>query len=146
MFVSGDERSVRRGRRVAPRTPVCRPCLIWDSETPDLTMQGVVLDLNPHGMMVRTLHTFPLGSEVFVQLMRDDEFRVPLSGAIELKVMRHESAVAGFVDLGLKRILKKIQRNPLGKVIIPKRRPITKSSPGTRMHLADDIDTRRTRR
>jgi hypothetical protein len=146
MFVSGDERSVRRGRRVAPRTPVCRPCLIWDQETPEIQIQGVVLDLNPHGMMVRSLHVFPLETEVLVQLMRDDEFKVPLSGTIELKVMRHESAVAGFVDHGLKRILRKIQRSPLGKVVIPRRKPVVKSNQGTRMHLADDIDTRRTRR
>jgi hypothetical protein len=31
-------------------------------------------------------------------------------------------------------------------VVIPRRKPAMKSNQGTRMHLADDIDTRRTRR
>ena len=55
LVVSNDQRSFWRGRRRAPRTPVCRPCLVWTGEGTKTSRKGVVLNLTPHGLLVRML-------------------------------------------------------------------------------------------
>jgi len=143
MVVSSDATAVRRGRRKAPRTEVCRPCLVWLPDNPDQTMQGVVMDLNPHGMRLRTLDALASGTAIVVQLMRDDEFQIPLSPPINLQVMRVEQGPDGLMDHGLKIQHAKINAAPsVPASRIP--RPAARPQRQTRMHTADQR-TRRNR-
>lgn len=146
MFVTEDERSLQKGRRVAPRTQVCRPCLVWTRDAPEEKRQAVALDLNAYGMLVRTVDPLPLGARVHVQLMRDEFFQTPLSGPLELEVVRVEEAMGGFADLGLKHLLKKLAKDTPAKSAQLARPARPRPPKATRMHLADEIETRRTRR
>lgn len=110
MVLSPDSRSFRRGRRIAPRTEVCRPCLLWQAEHPEERKPAVALDLNAHGMRVRSLEAIPMGAEVLVQLMRDEDFRIPLSYPLRLRVVRLSQAVGGFYDLGMRLLRPRIPR------------------------------------
>lgn len=138
MVVSGDSRSMRKGRRAAPRTEVCRPCLVWPAEADPAAVektQGVVLDLNPHGMRIRALDPYPAGTVLAVQMMRDEEYQIPLSAAIEVRVIRVTEA-DGFHDHGVRLVLKRIRR--VGEVRLQRPaqpRPVRRL--GTRMHTVD---------
>lgn len=136
MVWSEDQKSLHRGRRVAPRTEVCRPCLVWLQVAPDLKLQGVVLDLNPHGLRVRLIERIPPGTPIVVQMMRDDEFKIPLSRPIEAKVVRIVPGYGGLVDHGVRVELKPIKRaeeaRPVASV-----RPRTVRRTRPRMHTLD---------
>jgi len=141
MVVSQDSRSMRKGRRVAPRTEVCRACLIWPGDAAggdgerDEGLRGVVLDLNPHGMRIRSLESFAFGDQLVVQLMRDEEYLVPLSTPLLVRIIRVSEA-DGFYDYGVKLVVKRI-RKPAevrpAKPVLP--RPTRRM--GTRMYTAD---------
>lgn len=135
MVVSTDNRSMRKGRRVAPRTEVCRPCLLWDDTEGTDKVQGVVLDLNPHGMRIRSLDPFPEESVIQIQMMRDEEFSIPLSDPITVRVIRVDEE-EGFFDLGVRLVLKRIRR--VGELRLPKL-PVARPTRrlGTRMYTAD---------
>ena len=115
MFFTQDERSLRRGKRVAKRTETCRPCVVtiqgegWNTE-------GVVLDANPLGMLVRSLEPIPTGAAIAIQLMRDEGFQVPFSAPIPGEVVRQEAAGGGFYDHGVR--LQRERRS------VEKRRPL----------------------
>ncbi len=100
MVISSDNRSMQRGRRGAVRTEVCRPCLVWLIDYPEEKFEGVVLDLNPRGLRVRMLDEFPEGTRLMVQLMRDEEFQVPLSQPLRVIVVRTQGSPDGFFDHG----------------------------------------------
>ncbi len=136
MYMTADNRSLHRGRRVAPRTEVLRPCLMWREEQPGEQFQGVVLDLNPYGLRVRMIDSIPEGESVVLQMMRDDEFRVPLSPPIRGHVMRSESSSGGFVDHGIKVQLSKIKR--VSEQVPRRITPVTfRGRTAPRMHTAD---------
>lgn len=135
MIWSPELKSLRRGRRNAPRTEVCRPCLVWGKRDPDTKLQGVVLDLNPHGMRVRLLDTLDVGDVVVIQMMRDEEFNVPLSQQIEARVVRTQPGFGGLVDHGVQVILRPIHRPASRPVTIRRLRP--RRTPRTRMHTLD---------
>lgn len=100
MVISPDNRSMQRGRRRVSRTEVCRPCLVWVPESPEAPYEGVVLDLNPRGMRIRMLTAFEAGTRLKVQLMRDENFQVPLSQPLTINVVRVHESPDGFVDHG----------------------------------------------
>jgi hypothetical protein len=110
MFFSPDSRSLRRGKRVARRTVTCRPCILWPVDLPEIRMQGVVLDINPYGMLVRMLEPVPVGTRLQIQLMRDDQFQEPLSVPVEGKVVRHAAAEGVFTDHGIRVEQKEVRR------------------------------------
>ncbi|MBI2422079.1 MAG: hypothetical protein HYV27_04545 [Candidatus Hydrogenedentes bacterium] len=146
LVLSSDSRSLRRGRRCAPRTEVCRPCLLWLASDDTVKLQGVVLDLNPYGLRVRSFAEFEEGVEILVQMMRDEEFTIPLSPAIRTSLVRRSEQAEGFVDLGLKIELERIRR---GNGYKPKviTRPAPMRSGISRMHTVDvTIDDRGIRR
>lgn len=111
MFFSNDRRSLRRGKRVSKRTETCRPCLVWLKEDPTLQYLGVVLDVNPYGMRIRMMDLLPSNSQVIVQMMRDEEFRVPLARPIEATVVRHQDDAEGMVDHGVRIIRKQLRQS-----------------------------------
>lgn len=101
LLASGAHFSLRKGKRATSRTQVCRPCLIWLVGSSQ-RHQGVVLDLNPRGMKIRALWPFSTGAAIVVQMMRDEEFQVPLSPPIEATVLRAAQVSGGFFDHGIK--------------------------------------------
>ena len=135
MVVSTDNKSMRKGRRVAPRTEVCRPCLLWTEETEAEKTQGVVMDLNPHGMRIRAIDSYPAGTVLTVQMMRDEDFQIPLSTPITVRVIR-VTEDDGFFDHGVRLVLKRIQRVSEVRMMRPLApRPVRRL--GTRMNIAD---------
>lgn len=136
MVTAGEGRSLHRGQRKAPRTKVCRPCILWSEESPEIRVQGVLLDLNPYGMRIRCLQPLEAGTRLSLQMMRDDSFRDPLSPPINVEVMRTEPSRNGFVDHGVRTILKRIQPMVMSRVepIAPSR---AGNAPFHRMHTVD---------
>lgn len=134
MVISPDNRSMQRGRRRANRTEVCRPCLVWVPEAPEAPWEGVVLDLNPRGMLIRMLTLFEEGTPLIVQLMRDENFQVPLSQPLTIKVVRVNESPDGFVDHGTVLEVAKIKK--AGTV-----RPVRTTRPNVNLSAANRMFT-----
>jgi hypothetical protein len=135
MFFSADERSLRRGRRIARRTPTCRACLVWPADAPDMRLQGVVMDINPFGMLIRLLEPLPMDTEACIQLMRDEDFENPLAKPLEGAVVRSIPTSDGFTDIGVRIKLREIPRAESRPIRIERRRPLVTRR--TRMHTID---------
>lgn len=136
MFFSNDELSLLRGMRSAARTEVCRPCLVAERGPSPKAVKGVILDMNPHGMLVRMLKHIPVGSRVVVQMMRDDGFRRTFSVPRDGTIVRTMSADDGFADHGVKLINERIRKASERPIIIERAGPRPKSAPA-RMHTID---------
>lgn len=147
MFFSNDEKSLIRGSRVAPRTATCRPCVLSSSEQPGIEIHGVILDINPHGMLIRLMETIPVGQHIEVQMMRDDKFQRKLSTPHKGEIRRIEGTVDGFFDHGIKLEPEEIRKASERPVHIPKR-PIPSKRPAhpSRMQTLDiTLDSKRRR-
>lgn len=136
MFLSTDRKSLYRGKRTTPRTEVCRPCLVWLENAPDNKYPGVVLDMNPYGMLIRTIISLSKGQEIVVQLMRDDQYSQPLAQPRNCKVVRKVGGHGEFTDHGVKIIQKNIKR-PESKPYVPERVQRSRRSVRSRMHTID---------
>ncbi len=144
MVLSQDASALRRGRRTAPRTQVLRPALLWATENPDAPLQCVVLDLNPHGMKLRSLEQLPEGSRAVVQLMRDEAFTMPLSQPLNVEVVRVMEVVAGFHDHGVRVVQTPIKKSSSQPAVnIP--RPVAPRRGPARMHTVELRNPNRTR-
>ena len=119
MFFSNDERSLIRGSRVAPRTETCRPCVVSSEHHPDVEIPGVILDINPHGMLIRIMETITVGDHVVIQMMRDDKFQRKLSTPHKGEIRRVQSTVDGFYDHGIQLEPEEIQKADSRPVHIP---------------------------
>lgn len=109
MFFTNDMRSLRRGKRVAQRTSTCRPCLVWPERAATTVYHGVVMDMSPFGFRIRMMDELPIGLRIEVQLMRDEDFTVPLAAPILAEVVREVPSEEGFLDYGVRRIVEKIK-------------------------------------
>ena len=147
MFFTKDMKALRRGKRVARRTGTCRPCLVWLTNTSPLSYHAVVMDISPYGMRVRMMDVLPLNSRVEIQLMRDDDFLIPLSNPVSMEVVREIMREEGVVDYGLQRVLEQIKPSPKMRPL-----PITSSQRKVvkrqRLYAFDDLvrDWENTRR
>jgi hypothetical protein len=145
MIWSENQRSLVRGRRRAPRTDVCRPCLIWRKDRPEVKFEGVALDLNRYGLRIRMFDDLPAGVEILVQLMRDDEFQMPLGTPIQGKVVRADSIDSGLADHGVEVLAPEYRRRESKPVQL--KRPELQQQRTGRMHTVDitigDRDIRR---
>jgi hypothetical protein len=137
MMMSGDSRSLRRGKRRAPRTETCRPCLVWPKDVPDMMFQGVITNVTPYGMCIRMLDSLPQGTLVMVQLMRDEEFRYPLSAPVEGMIVRNAEEEVGFMDHGVQLLRKALERPPNRPTVLPAKHATTSRNARTRMHTID---------
>lgn len=148
MFFSSDMRSLRRGKRVTARTSTCRPCLVWPKDLPAQRYEGVVMNMNAYGMLIRMLEQLPKGTDVMIQLMRDDDLQEPLAAPIEGTVARSSPQTGPFADHGIKLVQQTIRRAESRPVHLPQRRPMPIHRP--RMHTIDitvgDMGARRTER
>ena len=136
MFFSPDSLSLRRGRRIAKRTPTSRPCVIWPSDSREMEVQGLVLDINPYGMLVRIDEPFAVGTVVRIQLMRDDGRKEALSTPVEGRVIRHVKQHGSQVDHGIK-VEQKEQPREAAPAVRVNARPQSNTSNRTRMHTID---------
>lgn len=136
MFFSDDMKSLRRGRRVAQRTPVCRPCMVWRKDAPEDKFQGVVMDVSPYGMLVRMLECFEAGTRLSVQMMRDDTFTEALAAPHEGLVVRAVQDDGGFVNHGVQ-LMHERRAKAKGRTARPepKKRPAKRRA--ARMHTID---------
>lgn len=130
MFFSDDRKSMRRGKRVSQRTETCRPCIVWLKDAPQEQYLGVVLDVNPYGMRIRMIDQIPSGSQIVVQMMRDDEFKVPLARPLDATVVRREENETGMVDHGIRIIQKQVRRFVSNRMPPPPTKPIAPRSQG----------------
>lgn len=136
MFFSKDEKSLIRGKRIAARTETCRPCTLTTIGPESETLKGVIMDMNPFGMLIRTLDAIPLGTDISIQMMRDDEFSKSLSTPREALVVRRERLSDGFTDLGVRIVNKQIQKASERPIEIERKKPRPRFKP-TRMHTLD---------
>ncbi|HRK34305.1 MAG TPA: hypothetical protein PLJ47_06890 [Candidatus Hydrogenedentes bacterium] len=136
MMLSRDNKSLRRGNRRAPRTETCRPCLVWPKEVPGDINQGVIININPYGMCIRMLEPLGPGTPVVVQLMRDEEFRVPLSAPVEGMVVRNADVPDGFMDHGIELLQRVLERKETRYIPVSSRNRGNARGP-SRMHTID---------
>lgn len=136
MFFCNDNKSLRRGRRRSARTETCRPCLLWPKEAPELTFNGVAINMNPFGLLVRMADNMPSGTAVMVQLMRDEEFLEPLTAPLEGKVVRAESEDGEFTDHGLQLFRPPLERTE-PRVLRVRRKKAEPEEAPSRMHTMD---------
>lgn len=121
MFFSNDERALVRGRRTAKRTDTFRPCLIT---LPDgAQVEGIILNLTPHGMLVRVMGSLEIGTPVEVQMMRDETFQKPLAEPRFGTVVRLDGSDGTFSDMGVKLEHKRAAARPRGKAIVTRSAP-----------------------
>jgi hypothetical protein len=135
MFFSPDMLSLHRGRRRVSRTPTCRPCVAWLKDCPETRYYGVVLDVSPVGVRIRMLDLLPAGCILCFQMMRDEDFSVPLASPLEGEVVRVQEDRDAFVDHGLLLIQKKLARIESRPVELPEKKPTKTKAP--RMYSLD---------
>jgi len=146
MFFTDDMRSLRRGRRIAPRTETCRPCLVWVKDAADGQFFGVVMDINPYGMRIRMMDRIDPGTGVVVQLMRDEDYEVPLAQPIEATVVRLQAEKEELTDHGV-RIGREESARLAARPVRIERRPAAVRRQRERMYTVDmTVDNRRRRR
>lgn len=110
MFLDISRQRIQRGRRIAPRTPTFRPCIIWKADTPDIKVEGVILDLNGYGMRIRSDAIFNRDDKLYVQMLKDKEYEVPLGEPILTTVVRFLRTPEGKMEYGVKRELQEIKK------------------------------------
>jgi hypothetical protein len=135
MFFSQDMLSLHRGKRRISRTPTCRPCVAWLKETPDTRYYGVVMDVSTVGVRIRMLDLVPAGCILCFQMMRDEEFSVPLAAPLEGEVIRVQEEQDVFVDHGVLLIQRKLGRIESRPVELPEKYPVKTRTP--RMYSLD---------
>ncbi|GMW00716.1 MAG: hypothetical protein AMXMBFR84_18530 [Candidatus Hydrogenedentota bacterium] len=137
MFFSPDRRSLRRGKRVAPRTETCRPCVLWAGGEPEVLFRGVIVDVSPYGMRVRMLDCLPVGTEIHVQMMRDDDFQEPMSGPVIGTIVRAFEEEAGFLDHGVQLMREEFGRRNAKAIRIERKKPVQPIHETSRMYTID---------
>lgn len=145
MFFADDMRSLRRGKRIAPRTETCRPCLVWAKDAPETRLFGVVMDMNPYGMRIRMIDQIGPGTAVVVQLMQDEEYEIPFARPIGAVVVRIQPEKEDLTDHGVQVLRDEIARQEARPVRIERRPPVR--LPRERMYTLDlTVGNRRRRR
>lgn len=136
MFFTPDMRALRRGRRVAERNPACRPCVVWLKDMPETTYYGVVMDINRFGMRVRMMDMLPPQSQIIIQLMKDEDFKMPLARPIEAVIARvHE--VSGLSDHGVR--VAREEKKPVEPDTAAQIRNSSPPSPASHMFTMDIV-------
>jgi len=106
---------------------------------------GVVLDMNPYGMLVRLLEPFEKGEDVIVQLMRDEDYTETFSRPLTCRIVRHAGKQGALTDVGLKIIQEPVRRSESRPPAVSQPRPRLQSA-RTRMHTIDLTVNERLRR
>lgn len=104
------KKTTNLNKRIAPRTPSKRPCMIWTKDSPNIKKKGVILDLNMYGIRVRTSEIYEIGQELCIQMMKDEEYQHNLGVPITAVIVRSSSVDNDYVDYGMKRVLIEIKK------------------------------------
>ena len=136
MFLSSDKKSLHRGRRRVERTETCRPCRVWPKDAPELALQGVIINVTPFGMCIRMLEGLAVGTEVVIQMMRDETFAEPLASPVEGMIVRAVDDPQGFMDHGVQLLLENLQRQE-SRPVRPEKKGALPRHKTTRMHTID---------
>lgn len=104
------KRTSNLNKRIAPRTPSKRFCLMWTKDSPDVKKKGIILDLNMYGIRVRTSEIYEIGQELYIQMMKDEEYKYNLGVPIIAIIVRSSSVENNYVDYGMKRVLIEIKK------------------------------------
>jgi hypothetical protein len=126
MFFSNDERALVRGRRTAKRTDTFRPCLITLADGSQI--EGIILNLTPHGMLIRVMGTLDIGAALEVQMMRDESFQKPLAEPRFGKVVRIDGTDGVFSDHGVRLEQVRAVDRPRPRAIVT-RKPVEAPAP-----------------
>ena len=107
-------------------------------DNPEVELPGVIMDINPHGMLIRLMETIPVGQRILIQMMRDDTYQRKLSTPHKGETRRVEGTPDGFFDHGVKLEVENIRKSNERPVHIPNRnsRPQRATHP-SRMHTVD---------
>jgi len=137
MFFSADGKTLRKGRRRAKRTPVQRPAGFWCADDQGGILQGLVRDLNPYGLLLESNEGLPVGTEIWVELKRDELFADSLS-CVRGKIVRVADTQTGTWHMGVQ--LAVVPPKPASKPIriTPKRSTLPERRP-TRMYSLDYV-------
>lgn len=135
MFLTEDGRALKRGKRIARRTEVARPCVVWLEDLPETRYDGLVLDITPYGMLLRMVETLPPGTPVCVQLLRDDPSQTPLAQP-HVGVIVRTLPGERFTRHGVKLVHKELPKVEPRRVETPKAAPARRRS-RPRMHTID---------
>ena len=100
MFFSADGKTLRKGRRKAKRTPVKRPAGFWCADDQGGIFQGLVRNLNPYGLLLESDKDLPVGTEIWVELKRDELFADSLS-CLRGKIVRVSDTQTGVWHMGV---------------------------------------------
>jgi hypothetical protein len=137
MFFSNDERALVRGRRAAKRTETFRPCLITLADASQI--EGIILNLTPHGMLIRVMGSLSIGTALEVQMMRDETFQKPLAEPRYGKVVRLDGTDGVFSDLGVRLEQARAGQRPRARAIIT-RRPVEAPAPKPKLRGMQTIE------
>ena len=137
MFFSADGKTLKKGRRIAERTPVRRPAEFWRADDKDGRNQGLIRNLNPYGLLLEAAGGLPVGTVIRVELKRDEFFAGCLS-CVKGKIVRALDTGRGTWQMGVQLILErpKLASKPIR--IEPKKSTLPKRHP-TRMHTLDIV-------
>jgi hypothetical protein len=94
------------------------------------------MNLNRYGLRVRTFENFEVGQEIFIQMMKDEEYKVPLGIPIQNTIVYSTITPQGFIDYGLKRILEDIRKAEKWEQV-EIRRPSSVSRTSPRMYTLE---------
>ncbi|MGC8739524.1 MAG: hypothetical protein ACP5UA_12905 [Candidatus Hydrogenedens sp.] len=83
---------------------------MWTKDNPDIKTKGVILDLNMYGIRVRTSVIYEIGQELYVQMMKNEEYTHNLGVPITAVIVRFSSVDNNYIDYGMKRILMEIKK------------------------------------
>gem|GEM_PF-3581275 len=123
------KKSLNLRRRIAPRTPSKRPCLIWENINPDIKKRGIILDLNMYGIRVRTSGIYEIGQELHIQMMKNEEYSQYLGVPIAATIVRSSMVDDNFIDYGMKRTLSEIKKTDRrGGISVPSQNNISKKN------------------
>jgi len=132
MFFSANGKTLRKGRRAAKRTEVQRPAAFWRADDEGGLFQGLIRNLNPYGLLLESDNGLPVGTEVCVELKRDELFADSLS-SLKGTVARLVGTGTGTWHMGIQIAIEPPKPDSKPIRIEPKRTTLPERRP-TRMY------------
>ena len=137
MFFSADGKTLRKGRRAARRTSVQRPAEFWRADDEGGLFPGLIRNLNPYGLLIESRVALPVGTEICIEMKRDEHFADALT-CLNGNVARLVGTGNGTWQMGVQLAIAppkpaaKPIRIPPKRSTLPERRP-------TRMYSLDYV-------
>ena len=137
MFFSADGKTLRKGQRVAKRTSVRRPAEFWRADDEGGLFLGIIRNLNPYGLLLESSTGLPVGTEIRLEMRRDEHFADALT-CLTGKVARLIGTANGTWQMGIQLAI--APSKPKSKPIrIPEKRSTLPERHPTRMYSLDYV-------